>query len=88
MGLSWLAELTTCNLPPWSRTSQAQPPDDCGAVGRSRRQSEAQVRSQETQHWYEQIADPTIADGIPDCLVHNAHRIEMRGGVHAKSWSA
>jgi len=29
--------------------------------------------------WHEQIADPTIADGILDRLVHNAHRIEMRG---------
>ena len=28
---------------------------------------------------YEQIGDPTIADGILDRLVHNAHRIEMRG---------
>jgi DNA replication protein DnaC len=30
-------------------------------------------------HWHEQIGDPTIADGILDRLVHNAHRIEMRG---------
>jgi DNA replication protein DnaC len=29
--------------------------------------------------WHEQISDPTIADGILDRLVHNAHRIEMRG---------
>jgi DNA replication protein DnaC len=29
--------------------------------------------------WREQIGDPTIADGILDRLVHNAHRIEMRG---------
>jgi DNA replication protein DnaC len=27
----------------------------------------------------EQIGDPTLADGILDRLVHNAHRIEMRG---------
>jgi DNA replication protein DnaC len=27
----------------------------------------------------DQIGDPTIADGILDRLVHNAHRIEMRG---------
>ncbi|HLK64774.1 MAG TPA: ATP-binding protein [Bryobacteraceae bacterium] len=26
-----------------------------------------------------QIGDPTVADGILDRLVHNAHRIEMRG---------
>ena len=29
--------------------------------------------------WHEQIGDPTIADGILHRLVHNAHRIEMRG---------
>jgi DNA replication protein DnaC len=29
--------------------------------------------------WYEQIGDPTLADSILDRLVHNAHRIEMRG---------
>jgi hypothetical protein len=29
--------------------------------------------------WHEQIGDPTIADGILDRLVHNAHRIDMRG---------
>jgi DNA replication protein DnaC len=29
--------------------------------------------------WHEQIGDPTVADGILDRLVHNAHRIEMKG---------
>jgi len=29
--------------------------------------------------WHEQMGDPTIADGILDRLVHNAHRTEMRG---------
>jgi DNA replication protein DnaC len=29
--------------------------------------------------WHEQIGDPTLADGMLDRLVHNAHRIEMRG---------
>ena len=29
-------------------------------------------------HWHEQVGDPTVADGILDRLVHNAHRIEMR----------
>jgi DNA replication protein DnaC len=29
--------------------------------------------------WHEQIGDPTVADGILDRLVHNAHRIAMRG---------
>ncbi len=29
--------------------------------------------------WHEQIGDPTLADGILDRLVHNAHRIELHG---------
>lgn len=29
--------------------------------------------------WHAQIADPTIADSILDRLVHNAHRIELKG---------
>jgi DNA replication protein DnaC len=29
--------------------------------------------------WHEQIGDATLADGILDRLVHNAHRIELRG---------
>jgi DNA replication protein DnaC len=29
--------------------------------------------------WHEQIGDPTVADGILDRLVHNAHRIELGG---------
>jgi DNA replication protein DnaC len=31
--------------------------------------------------WRERIGDPTLADGVLDRLVHNAHRIEMRGGL-------
>ena len=29
--------------------------------------------------WHTQIDDPTIADSILDRLVHNAHRIELKG---------
>ncbi|MBV8825201.1 MAG: IS21-like element helper ATPase IstB [Hyphomicrobiales bacterium] len=29
--------------------------------------------------WHEQLGDPTLADGILDRIVHNAHRIELRG---------
>ena len=35
--------------------------------------------------WHEQIGDPTIADGILDRLVHNAHRIDMRGDSMRKN---
>lgn len=30
-------------------------------------------------NWHAQIGDPTIADSILDRLVHNAHRIELKG---------
>jgi DNA replication protein DnaC len=35
--------------------------------------------------WHEQIGDPTLADGILDRLVHNAHIIEMRGDSMRKN---
>ena len=34
---------------------------------------------------HEQIGDPTLADGILDRLVDNAHRIELRGGLMRKN---
>ncbi|HAU1410605.1 TPA: ATP-binding protein, partial [Legionella pneumophila] len=30
-------------------------------------------------HWHEYIADPTLADAILDRLVHNAHKMELKG---------
>ena len=35
--------------------------------------------------WHEQIGDATLADGILDRLVYNAHRIEMRGDSMRKN---
>jgi len=35
--------------------------------------------------WHEQIGDPTLADSILDRIVHNAHRIEMRGDSMRKN---
>lgn len=29
--------------------------------------------------WHAQIGEPTVADSILDRLVHNAHRIELKG---------
>jgi len=31
------------------------------------------------ESWYEQLGDPTIADAILDRLLHNAHKISMKG---------
>lgn len=38
--------------------------------------------------WHAQIGDPTSADSILDRLVHNAHRIELRGESMRKKKSA
>ena len=31
------------------------------------------------EQWHDQIGDPTIADGILDRFVHNAHRLDLHG---------
>jgi DNA replication protein DnaC len=35
-----------------------------------------------TDLWYENLADPTLADAILDRVLHNAYRIELKG----ESW--
>jgi DNA replication protein DnaC len=30
-------------------------------------------------HWHDHIGDPTLADAIMDRLIHNAHRIQLKG---------
>ena len=35
--------------------------------------------------WHEAIGDPTLADAILDRIVHNAHKIEMKGESMRKS---
>jgi DNA replication protein DnaC len=37
--------------------------------------------------WHDHIGDPTIADSIMDRLVHNAHRIELKGSSLRKRLS-
>jgi DNA replication protein DnaC len=32
-----------------------------------------------TEEWYQSIGDNTLADAILDRLMHNAHRINLRG---------
>lgn len=40
-----------------------------------------------TVHWHKVIAEPTIADAIIDRLVHNAHRIDLKGDSMRKRHS-
>jgi DNA replication protein DnaC len=37
------------------------------------------------EHWHKQIGDPTMADAILDRMVHNAHKIHLKGGSMRKS---
>ena len=32
-----------------------------------------------TEQWYDSIGDSTLAEAILDRLMHNAHRIELKG---------
>ena len=54
---------------------------DCWEICEDRYQTRSTILTSQlpVARWHEQIGDPTAADGILDRLVHNAHRIEMRG---------
>jgi len=36
------------------------------------------------EHWHDHIGDPTVADAILDRVIHNAHRIQLKGGSMRK----
>ena len=40
-----------------------------------------------TQHWHDILGDPTLADAILDRLVHNAHKINLKGDSMRKNKS-
>jgi DNA replication protein DnaC len=46
---------------------------------RAQRRSTIVTSQMPVKHWHEALGDATIADAILDRLVHNAHRIELRG---------
>lgn len=58
-------------------------PGDC--EDRKRLRSTILTSQFPVSRWHEQIEDPTLADGILDRRVHNAHRIEMRGDSMRKA---
>jgi DNA replication protein DnaC len=39
-------------------------------------------------HWYEIVGNPTLADAILDRVVHNAHRIDLKGESRRKPVAA
>ena len=40
------------------------------------------------KHWHKAIGDPTLADAILDRIVHNAHRLELKGETMRDSLEA
>jgi DNA replication protein DnaC len=60
---------------------------DFWEIGEDRYQCRSTILTSQlpVSKWHEQIGDPTVADGILDRLVHNAHRIEMRGDSMRKN---
>lgn len=42
--------------------------------------STAIISQSTTEQWYEMIRDKTRADAILDRVMHNSHRLKLRGG--------
>src|SRR5437773_500058 len=68
---------TDCVMAPMSEAERR----DFWEIAEDRYQTRSMILTSQlpVSRWHEQIGDPTLADGILDRLVHNAHRIEMRG---------
>jgi len=45
---------------------------------RSQRRSTMVAAQIPIEHWYDRIADPTVADALLDRLIHNAHRLNLK----------
>src|SRR3984893_17423273 len=72
----------------WAMTPMLEPERrDFWEIAEDRYQTRSMILTAQLpmSRWHEQIGDPTLADGILDRLVHNAHRIEMRGDSMPKS---
>jgi len=48
------------------------------------RHSTLMVSQVPTDHWHDIIGDPTIADAILDRLIHNAHKLSLKGKTRRK----
>ena len=54
---------------------------DFWEIAEERYQSSSTILTSQipVNQWHRQIGDPTVADGILDRLMHNAHRFELNG---------
>jgi len=83
-GIHWetLKKILQHPEPPGYRMTQSRPKPKIGPL------LDTIVASQlPVENWHENIGDPTIADAILDRLVHNAHRINLKGTSMRKKHS-
>jgi DNA replication protein DnaC len=88
--LARLARIDVLLIDDWAMASLSEPERrDFWEICEDRCQTRSLILTSQlpVSKWHEQIGDPTLADGILDRIVHNAHRIEMRGDSMRKSRS-
>jgi DNA replication protein DnaC len=86
--LARLARIDVLVIDDWAMAPLSEPERrDFWEICEDRYQARSTVLTSQlpVSRWHEQIGDPTLADGILDRLVHNAHRIEMRGDSMRKN---
>ena len=80
--------LRSPRLPAWAMAPLSEPERrDFREICEDRYQVRSTILTSQlpVSRWHKQIGDPTLADGILDWLVHNAHRIEMCGDSMRKN---
>jgi DNA replication protein DnaC len=86
--LARLSRIDVLVIDDWAMASLSEPERrDFWEICEDRYQVRSTILTSQlpVSRWHEQIGDPTLADGILDRLVHNAHRIEMRGDTMRKN---
>ena len=89
--LARLARIDVVVIDDWAMAALAEPERrDFWEICEERYQRRSTVLTSQlpVARWHEQIGDPTLADGILDRLVHNAHRIDMKGDSMRKGKTA
>lgn len=86
--LARLSRIDVLVIDDWAMTPLSEPERrDLWEICEDRYQVRSTILTSQlpVSRWHEQIGDPTLADSILDRLVHNAHRIEMRGDSMRKN---
>jgi len=89
--LAKLARIDVLLIDDWAMAPLAESERrDCWEICEDRYQTRSMILTSQlpVTKWHEQIGDPTVADGILDRLVHNAHRLELRGDSMRKRRSS